>query len=55
MEKLQAIRGGHRRAIAKLIRSAEEKITENDIANRELNVTVTYLEKKADIFQNLEF
>ena len=54
MEKLKAIRGGHRSAVTRLINRTEEKITENDISNRELNAAVESLEKKADILQNLD-
>jgi hypothetical protein len=36
MEKLKAIRGGHKSAVTRLINRTDEKIAENDVGDQEL-------------------
>jgi hypothetical protein len=38
MEKLKAIRGGHKSAVTRLINRTDEKIAENDVGDQELHV-----------------
>ena len=54
MEKLKAMRGGHRSAVTRLIHKTEEKIGENGIADQELNTAIDTLERKRNVLGDLD-
>lgn len=55
MEKLLAIRDGHRCAITRLINQTEEKIlNKNDLRDYELDVIIETLMKKLSLLQTLD-
>lgn len=54
MEKLKAIRGGHRSAVTRLINRTNDKILENDFRIQELSVVIETLVKKRSLLENLD-
>ncbi|VDI68968.1 Hypothetical predicted protein [Mytilus galloprovincialis] len=54
MEKLRAIRVGHRSAVTRLINRTKEKIADNDMENQELSATTETLVKKRNLLENLD-
>jgi hypothetical protein len=52
MEKLKAIRGGHKSAVTRLINRTDEKIAENDISDQELSAVIETLVKKRNLLKN---
>ena len=49
MEKLKAIRGGHKNIVTRLINSTDEKIAENDVGDQELSAVIETLVKKRNL------
>ena len=56
MEKLKAIRGGHKSAVTRLINRTDEKIAENDVGDQELHVlaVIETLVKKRNLLKTLD-
>ena len=54
MEKLRAIRGGHRSAVTRLINWTKKKIEDNDIEIQELSAATETLVKKRTLLENLD-
>jgi hypothetical protein len=56
MEKLKAIRGGHKSAVTRLINRTDEKIAENDVVDQELHVlaVIETLVKKRNLLKTLD-
>ncbi|XP_071138503.1 uncharacterized protein [Mytilus edulis] len=54
MEKMRAIRGGHRSAVTRLINRTKEKIAENNIEIQELSAAIDTLLKKMTLLKNLD-
>ncbi|XP_052087852.1 uncharacterized protein LOC127724889 [Mytilus californianus] len=54
MEKLKAIRGGHRSAVTRLINRTKERISENDIELQELSAAADTLTKKRNLLESLD-
>ena len=49
MEKLKAIRGGHKNIVTRLINSTDEKNAENDVGDQELSAVIETLVKKRNL------
>lgn len=54
MEKLKAIRSGHRSATTRLINKTNDKILENDFKNQELSAAIETLVKKRNLLENFD-
>jgi hypothetical protein len=54
MEKLKAIRGGHKNIVTRLINSTDEKIAENDVGDQELSAVIETLVKKRNLLKTLD-
>ena len=54
MEKIRAIRGGHRSSATRLINKTEEKLSNSDFNVQELAATIDTLMKKRDLLQTLD-
>ncbi|VDI51319.1 Hypothetical predicted protein [Mytilus galloprovincialis] len=54
MEKLKAIRGGHRSAVTRLINRTKERISQEDIGHEELSAAADNLTKKRNLLESLD-
>ena len=54
MEKLKAIRGGHKSAVTRLINRTDEKIAENDVGDQELSAVIETFVKKRNLLKTLD-
>ena len=54
MERLKAIRGGHKSAVTRLIDRTDETIAENDIGEQELSAVIETLVRKRNLLQTLD-
>ena len=54
MERLKAVRAGHRGAVTRLINKTDEKLENNDINNQKLAAAVENLERKQSVLQELD-
>ncbi|VDI38215.1 Hypothetical predicted protein [Mytilus galloprovincialis] len=54
MEKLKAIRGGHRSAVTRLINRTKERISQDDIGHEELSAAADNLTKKRNLLESLD-
>ncbi|XP_071170927.1 uncharacterized protein [Mytilus edulis] len=54
MEKLKAIRGGHRSAVTRLINRTKERISQEDIGHKELSAAADNLTKKRNLLESLD-
>ncbi|XP_063447941.1 interferon-induced very large GTPase 1-like [Mytilus trossulus] len=54
MEKLKAIRGGHRSVVTKLITRTNDKISKSDIENHELSAAIETLVKKRNLLEDFD-
>ena len=54
MEKLKAIRGGHKNTVTRLINRKDETIAENDVGDQELLAFIETLVKKRNLLNTLD-
>ena len=54
MEKLKAIRGGHRSAVTRLIKRTKERISQDDIGHEEISAAADNLTKKRNLLESLD-
>lgn len=54
MEKLKAIRGGHRSAVSRLINRTNDKISKSDIENHELTAAIETLVNKRNLIEDID-
>ncbi|VDI25692.1 Hypothetical predicted protein [Mytilus galloprovincialis] len=54
MDKLKAVRGGHRSAVTRQIHKTDEKINEGEITRRDIHSAIENLERKHELLQKLD-